>query len=184
MRMLDQAQVAFNRETKILKAEAVLSPNVTKTPYYAFYTTPSDLFLLEGVESVGLPIDYTTETMMRRRYVDWRNESGIPRWFLFGRAGADIRMVPYSTDVLTPTLAYIRKPGLIAVTDIPDIPEAYHAALPEWAIWRLLTQNDEYRDPTKAGIAYGEYNRILGEALNETASHMVKTPRRINRRMW
>jgi hypothetical protein len=155
---------------------------VNTTPAYPFWTVPSDLYIIEGLEALGLPIDFVSETYLRRRFVDWRKEAGNPLFAVYGRWGFDIRMVPFPTDtLLAPTLSYVRNPKKIELAGTPDIPVAYHEALGHWATAWILTQDDDYRDASKATIHHNDYAVIEQKALSDTASRMVKTPRRVNR---
>lgn len=183
MSLFDQGALAFLRdvEPSFLETTTTLTADAGETPAYAYYSKPSDLFILKGLEYLGDQLFLRTEDQLRREYGDWRSESDRPYFFVVREA--HFQMVPYSTDTLTIYCTYIRRPVATATNGSIDLPDDWQLAAMNWAIDEYLTQNDDFRDPGKAARYGNTYREIVEKAQAYSAIKGVRQPRRIGRRV-
>lgn len=182
MMRLNEAQTVFVQLTRCLRAEAQLDASA-RTPLFAFYTLPDDAYALERLEYRGRSMIAASEAQMRARYADYRVEIGEPDYFIFGRWGNDVRLIPSPGFDAKPWCEYLRAPQQIELANAPEIPQLYHFALAHYAAASLLQDDDDNRDPTKVQLYRQEFERNVELARGVTMQKGSVAPRRIVRRI-
>lgn len=181
MLLIDQGVIAVNREAKLLRTDgALLVADAARSPAYAYYTRPADLFEVDCVEYLGNPLPYRTESQMRRLFTDWRTTSGTPECHLLDET--HIRLAPYSTDALVVYCSYIRAPIATATNNAIDLPAHYELAAISWAAAEWLLQNNDRRETDTTRSLIAEYALIVGQASAYAATRGSKGPRRVGTR--
>lgn len=180
--LIDQGTMAFQRETKILRRDgAVLVADGARTPGYAFYQRPADLWEVDEVEYLGDLLEFTTPALLRRRYTDWRTESGRPWYYLLDET--HLRAAPYPTDAATIYMDYFRNPQSAGTLGSIDLPELYELAPVSWAAAEWLGQNSDRREPDLIAKYLGEYMQMADHAKGTGSTRGSAAVRRLGTRV-
>lgn len=94
---------------------------------------------------------------------DWRNESDIPRWFIY--RDSTIELVPKPNDDFTLNLDCYRTPlaKMVLDADSPEINGAYHRYLLYWVMHRAYSIPDEdIYNPKKAEQNESDFTKVFG----------------------
>jgi hypothetical protein len=169
MSLIDQGTLAFQRETKILRQDGVaLVADGAREPGYAFYLRPDDLWEVDEVEYEGDVLDFITPAQLRRRYTNWRTESGTPLYYLLDTT--HLRAAPYPAAAATIYMDYFRIPQSAGALGSIDLPTIYELAPVSWAAAEWLTQNSDRRESDMIAGYLGEYMQ-MAERAKGTASN-------------
>lgn len=186
---LMESQTRYLRKTNtVLQTNAVLSPDTDQTPDTAFFTLPSDLVQMEELYLEGysdpLPI-LTNPVQAERHYSQFATIEGTPRFGLYGPYGKTlIRLVPYPTEIVYPTLFYIRRAADLRTAMQPDVPEEHQLFLVHDTVAWVMVNDRDYYDQNTANFHRGEADDILGDGVTQAAYKGVRRARSVNYRRY
>lgn len=187
IQLLNQGQADFLRKTKTaLRGRATLSADLTLDPAGAFYPVPSDLYAIESVELDGKPLAYSTERGALCSATELDAQTGVPRAYMYGRYGRNLRLYPYVAAAVgvvlpEPIVDYVRRAVDLGVSQRTELDDNDAIALAHYATAWILMNDDDMADPSKATVHKAEYEAIVDAVRGAVAHNHVRTPRTVRR---
>ena len=148
------------------------TPALTQIPVtagvssYALHPKLYEIAVIDFIPEVGCvqPVYLTSREKLDRDRNGWRNEpAGIPRSAI--QTDNRIRLVPVPSVNGTLRLEAYRLPlkALVNDNDKPEIHEAHHLQLVQWALYRAFSKPDaDARDPGRAAAAEAAFTAYFG----------------------
>lgn len=111
-------------------------------------------------------IDLVTRERLDRDYCDWRTRpAGDVRWAMQADTRLRLGPVPSRGGVLHMEVYRLPLKPLVNDSDKPEIHEAHHNHLVQWALYRAFSRPDaDTHDPGRAEKAYAEFERYFGRS--------------------
>lgn len=173
-RYFNEAEAIFARRTHCLISDAEEFCTLTTEAGKAKYALSDKIiYILDIVDENGLPVRSRS-----RNRVPSASFPGKPTIFTADSGYKAVRLYPIPDDTYTYTMTVAHKPTkkLIHLKQSPQIPEEYHSALIDYAVYRALLNNGpEGGDTTAAGPFKTEWELALRDAKRDSY-HMRASP--------
>lgn len=154
----------------VYRATTTLSADLSATPAYAIYTLPDDCHLIEGIRYLGRNLKQITVQEAGEMWSEWETETGTPDYFLTGYWGRGrVRLLPYLTEAIDPTIYYVRHPESLLDSDTPDLDPAQMDYLEFRTTWRILGS-----EPDGDARLRDFYADLMGRALMQAKGYAAK----------
>ena len=133
------------------------------------YDIPPGLFeitYIEVCDSAGklYPIKPTTRDVLDAAKPDWRRAVGRPEWYILDDTSLLLGAVPDTEYVLYIEFLRIPRNPMKALTDVPEIHEAHHDGLIQWALHKAFSKPDsDLFDPARSKEAEAAFTRQFGK---------------------
>ena len=129
-----------------------------------------EITYIEVCDSAGklYPIKPTTRDVLDAAKPDWRRAVGRPEWYILDDTSLLLGAVPDTEYVLYIEFLRIPRNPMKALTDVPEIHEAHHDGLIQWALHKAFSKPDsDLFDPARSKEA--EAASMLVEVYTKTA---------------